>query len=137
MSVHDAMIDELLLRCKKAELDSSYYVNCLNKILSGEECIAYLFGIGVAPENPTTQIDVMILTHESIIGFNIETNRLLTGRTKRSLYNSVMINKDKTRIQVLLSQGGPLGPGFYINNYLSEEDSVWEFVKTVKQLGLG
>lgn len=137
MSVGDALFEELEKKCKQKNLDFKIYFSILKKILMGEDPIAYYFGVGIVPENSNTLIDMIVVTSESLIGFDIELNKWSTSRTKISIYNHVMVEKNQHRIQIHLLRGeNQLGGGYYINNYLDKEPIVWEFVQTLHSLGI-
>lgn len=133
MSIEDSLFEELEIRCKQNNVDYEPTSKKLRKILRGEEPIAYLFGAGFAPENPNIIIDLLVLTHELVIGYSIEKTSIVISRGKRSMYNMVMVSEfqDKIKVQLLT---GSLGGGFYVNNLLKYEDKVWEFVESLNRL---
>jgi len=133
MSIEDSLFEELGIRCKQNNVDYEPTSKKLRKILRGEEPIAYFFGIGFAPENPNVIIDLLVLTHELVIGYSIEKTSVNISRGKRSMYNMVMVKESQDRIEVHLLTGW-LGGGFYISNLLEYEDKVWEFVESLNRL---
>lgn len=66
-------IEELRHACKEKEVEYSEIQKWIDRHLKDSKILSYHIALGPNPESPKTLVDIMVLTEDSIRGFEIKT----------------------------------------------------------------
>jgi len=131
MSLEDLLIDELRMRCVEKNLDFEKMRETL-KMIGSETVDAFLYGVGMAPDNPTTLLDLTIATQAFIFCFEAKVN----GERIRSFFRiddiqTVLVTTlpQKVRLDVTLKG---FGSSFFVNNPSERQSNVLAFAGHVR-----
>lgn len=133
MSVFQNLMEDLQKICEATNVNFEEIKKELELVIGKEELVAYLFGQGMAPDNPNTVFDLLVIGQEHLFSLDKEKNGLNLSYDKLSKYSLSSIRKQENRIKFEMRQTGSLYQ-FYLNNPKSEESVVMDFYKKLREV---
>ena len=131
MSVFRNLMIDLQEICYSINVNFEETKKELEFLIGEEEIIAYLFGIVMAPENPNTLFDLLMIGQIHLFSFDKEKTELIISQDKLDEYTACSINKQDNKIKLEIRQASSMYQ-YYINNHKNKEAVVMNFFKKLQ-----
>ena len=131
MSVFRNLMIDLQEICYSINVNFEETKKELEFLIGEEEIIAYLFGIVMAPENPNTLFDLLMIGQIHLFSFDKEKTELIISQDKLDEYTACSINKQDNKIKREIRQASSMYQ-YYINNHKNKEAVVMNFFKKLQ-----
>ncbi len=129
----ELLFTELAKKCNQKKIDHIKPIKLLKEIMDDEPQEYYIFGEGMAPDNPNTLLELLIIGQKSCYNLYIDPDRIVITTLKISSLSTVSMEMFRNKIKLHLYEMGGAFSGIYINVTIKEYDNVIEFVKRLRK----
>jgi hypothetical protein len=132
LSLQDILTEfEHRVRAVKGDVSFIPLQSMLERLLANETPSHYVFGSGFAPDNPSTLVDVLILTENFIYALDVEPNKESSFFIRIPEIKYVMVRRFPERVKLELSLELA---NFFINADPKDLSKIEEFAVAVHEL---